>query len=246
MKRVRHKHETRRPTRPPAAFEAFSVLRSRDEAIGEARPAIDLDQQLGQVELGQPRLDQLAQPPILERLRSIDDQFAVGKLRFGGGVAFPREALKELALLARQRPQPLARVQRLLDGLGKRGARRLPLLGGNEQRSVRRRQAALRRWRRVPSRGAEGARAARPPAPAAARPRPTAARRSWQTRRATPATARRERASSTGRRGDGCRAPTLVPPAALSAVRRRRTPRRRDDPASHVRRRRRALATACR
>jgi hypothetical protein len=33
--------------------------------LAEGRPAVDLDQQLGEVDLGQPRLDQLAQP--LER-----------------------------------------------------------------------------------------------------------------------------------------------------------------------------------
>ena len=154
----------------------------------------------------------------------IDDQFAVGKLRFGGGVAFPREALKEIALLARQRPQPLARVQRLLDGLGKRGARRLPLLGGNEQRSVRRRQAALRRWRRVhlARRLKELALLARQ------RPQPLA-----RVQRLLDGLGKRgarrlpllgeNAASSTGRRGDGSQAPTLVPTRALSAVRRRRT-----------------------
>ena len=36
-----------------------------EDLVGEAGPAVDLDQQLGQVDFRQPRLDQLPQPPLL-------------------------------------------------------------------------------------------------------------------------------------------------------------------------------------
>lgn len=42
--------------------------------------AVDLDQQLGQVDLGQPRLDQLPQPPLLRSVCTVDDEVTVGEL----------------------------------------------------------------------------------------------------------------------------------------------------------------------
>jgi hypothetical protein len=42
--------------------------------VGEAGPAVDLDQQLGQVDLGKTWLDQLPQPALLRAIWSVDDE----------------------------------------------------------------------------------------------------------------------------------------------------------------------------
>jgi hypothetical protein len=113
-------------------------LRWRREVAGEAGPAVDLDQQLGQVDLGQARLDELAQPPLVDHLGGgVDEEFALQESYFGFGVADPGEALDQLGLLAGERPQALGAVDRLLDRPGEGGAGLLPvLLGKQEARGV--------------------------------------------------------------------------------------------------------------
>ncbi len=72
---------------------AAPVARQQDEVLGEAGPAVNLDQELGQVDLRQPGLDQLSQPPGVRVLGGVDDQVAVREPSLGGLVAFIFEAL---------------------------------------------------------------------------------------------------------------------------------------------------------
>jgi hypothetical protein len=73
--------------------------------LGEAGPAVDLDQQLGQVDLGQPGLDQLPQAPLLRGVCAVDDEVTVGELSLGVCVLFARESLKQLALFLAERTE---------------------------------------------------------------------------------------------------------------------------------------------
>ncbi len=57
-----------------------STTFARNEMVGEARPAVNLDQELGQIDLRQPGFDHLAQPPLVRGLGGIDDEVAIGEL----------------------------------------------------------------------------------------------------------------------------------------------------------------------
>ena len=103
--------------------------------LAEPRPAVDLDQQLGDVDLGQPRLDQLAQPPVVDVAdgRGVDDEAAVLEACVGFGVADLGEPLEQLGLLAGERPEPLGAVDGPVDRLRERGASLLPVLVGEQE-----------------------------------------------------------------------------------------------------------------
>lgn len=72
---------------------ATPVARQRCEAVGETGPAVNLDEQLGQVDLRQARFDQLAQPPLVDHVDGsrVNEEVAVGQLRLGGSVPLARE-----------------------------------------------------------------------------------------------------------------------------------------------------------
>ena len=53
--------------RPPVAAQRYEV-------IGQAGPAVDLDQQLGQIDLGHAGSTSFVQPRFLGRLGGIDDE----------------------------------------------------------------------------------------------------------------------------------------------------------------------------
>jgi hypothetical protein len=112
---------------------AAAVPRKRDQLVGEAGPAVDLDQQLGQIHLRQPRLDQLPQPPVVRRVGAIDDEVALSELRLGGRVSFVREPMEQLVLFFGERTEALAAVEGLIVLLRERRAGLLPLLIGQEQ-----------------------------------------------------------------------------------------------------------------
>jgi hypothetical protein len=55
-----------------------AVPAQRHQRVGEARPPVDLDQQVGQVDLGESRLDQLAQSSVLVLVGfSLGDEISV-------------------------------------------------------------------------------------------------------------------------------------------------------------------------
>ena len=101
--------------------------------VGETGPAVDLDQQLGQVDLGQPRLDQLPQPPLFRRVGTVDDEVAIGELRLSGRVLLACEPLEQLVLFAGERLESFSTVERLIDRLGERRPGLVPLLVGEQQ-----------------------------------------------------------------------------------------------------------------
>jgi hypothetical protein len=88
---------------------------------GEARPAVDLDEQFGKVDLGQPRLDQLPQPSFvgLDGNCGVDDEAAVLEVSFGCGVPDVREALEQCGLFVAERPQARDNVDGSIDRLRK-------------------------------------------------------------------------------------------------------------------------------
>jgi hypothetical protein len=101
-------------------------------SVNRVQP-VDFDQQLGQVDLRQPGLDQLPQPPFVCLLGRVDRERAIGKVRLGGRVTLAGELLKELGLLAGERLQPLGAVDWLVNRLDELGAGLLPALIGQQQ-----------------------------------------------------------------------------------------------------------------
>lgn len=76
--------------RPPVAAQRYEV-------IGQAGPAVDLDQQLGQIDLGHAGSTSFVQPRFLGRLGGIDDELAIGQLRLRGRVSYTGELLSSSA-----------------------------------------------------------------------------------------------------------------------------------------------------
>lgn len=74
------------------------VAAQRHEMVGEARPAVNLDQELGQINHRQPGFDQLAQPPVVRGLGGLDDKVAIGELCLGARVALAVELLEQFGL----------------------------------------------------------------------------------------------------------------------------------------------------
>jgi hypothetical protein len=109
------------------------VAAQRHEVVGEAGPAINLDQELGQIDLRQPGFDELAQPPLVRGLGGIDDQVAIGELRLGGRVAVAGELLEQFGLLVGEHVEALGAIRGLFDGLGELGPDLLPVAVGQQQ-----------------------------------------------------------------------------------------------------------------
>jgi hypothetical protein len=101
--------------------------------VGEAGPAVDLDQQLRQVDLGQPWLDQRPQLPLFRCVGTVNNEVAIGQLRLSGRVLLECEPLEQLVLFACERLESFGTVERLIDRLGERRPGLVPLLVGEEQ-----------------------------------------------------------------------------------------------------------------
>ena len=101
----------------------------RRQVSGEPGPAVDLDQQLGQPDLGQPLGDELAELPGRVLVGGLfDDEFALVELCAGFRVERGVEPFDELGLLAGELVEAFGGLKRLANPCCELGADRPPLV----------------------------------------------------------------------------------------------------------------------